>query len=652
MATALSILGLPITAPPAIGPKPAVGLPAYGTRVPEFDTWRPGYAGAMVEVIVAGTTDRATLYSDPLLGTIIDNPQTLLSQTDAAGVSYGRWATAVYVTEPYRLYIDTTEVTGVERPPLTDLDGQDLSLAAVSGRRGGYLVTVADFVDRVIAADLFGAIGGDAGTAASTATLQAAVGAAAAAGGGYVELPSGTITINAITLAQGVRLRGQGKSATTIVCRDAGAVITLGGDGAGIEALTLDGQISASGSIGVRGDNTAQPWLQDVLIRRFDIGTLFHGVSSAVWHAPAWEDCRIGVHLRGDAAGEGDATGGPIANIHVVSGSVSLCTEHGLLLEFHDQEVHDVALNGVGFVSNVGPGLHIVGARGVVVDGCYWTGNTAAIAIEDGDDAAYADINTCQRINIRNGRVNGGTISFDGACVNVSFDRVEFVDVDFVLDLPETVIVLRDCIEDVDTTSTGDTKKLARQTTFDTGEWTGITTDATPTAAWSLEMDPGEVGLFQAKVVGVGRNATTYGIFWVVAGAARPGATLNFNLQTGNFTAGLIVTGASSGASARITAISQSAGSGTMTLRDITGTFQSGELLTDSSTGSARASGGISTSSTALDATGSDPVRADTITGTGWDVEFTVSGAMIQLMVTGQASVTIDWTARVEKLVG
>ncbi|CAB4144009.1 hypothetical protein UFOVP469_6 [uncultured Caudovirales phage] len=652
MTTSLSLLGLSITSPEAIGAKPVPGMPTYGSRIAEFDTWRPGYGGMSVEVLIADTTDRATLYSDPFLAVSVANPQTLLSYTDAAGVIYGKWEVPVYTNVPYRLLINETDNGGITRPPILTLAGEDASLALVASSRGDFSRTLETVVDLTIHAAMFGAIGGDAGTAISTATLVAAIGAAAAQGGGYVQLPAGSVEIEALTLAQGVRLLGHGQSATTLVCRDAEAIITLGGDGAGIEALTLDGQISASGSVGVRGDNTSEPWLRDVLIRRFDIGTLFHGATSVTWHNIDWSDCRIGAYLRGDANGEGDNSGGPVENIRLIGGSVSLCSEHGLLVEFHDETAHDISLQGVGFVTNVGPALHLIGVRGVVTDGCYWTGNTKSITIEDADDATYADLNTTQRINIRNGRINAGEITFDGACVGVSFDKVDFVNVDFILDLPTTVIVLRDCTEDVATTSTGDTKKLARQTTFDVGEWTGITTDATPTAAWSLEMEPGETGLFTARALGVGRNAITYGNFWVVAGAARPGATLNFNLQTGNYTAGLVVSGASSGASARITAVTQAAGSGTLTLRDITGTFVSGELLTDTSTGSARASGGISTSSTALDSVGSDPIRPDATTGTGWDVEFTVSGAMIQLMVTGEASVTIDWTVRVEKMVG
>lgn len=651
MTTRLSLAALSITDPGAIEPKPVPGLATYGFRIAEFDTWRPSYGGMQVEVLIADTTDRATLYSDPFLAVEVQNPQVLLSMTDDAGVVYGKFEHPIYTNVPYRLLIDQTDNGGIARPPIVTLAGEDASLALVASERGNYPRTLESIVDQAIYAAMFGPIGDNVGTAVSTATLAAAIGAAAAQGGGYVLLPSGTIEIEALTLAQGVRLRGQGQSATTLVCRDAEAVITLDGDGAGLEALTLDGQITRSGSIGVHGHDVAEPWMNDVLVKRFDIGISLQGTSSLVWHNVSVSDCRIGCELLGDSDSSGDGDGAEIANVTMVGGSASLCTEAGLQLKFVDLPVREIIIQGFGFVSNVGPGLKMIGARGITSENCYWTGNTAAISIMDGADANYSDLNTTQRITIRGGQINAGTVTFDGSCRNVIFDGVSIVNVDFVLEVPEVPIVLRNCIEDADTTSTGDTKKLARQSTFDHGEWTGITTDATATVAWQQEIGSGEIGLFTARAVGVARNAVTYGVFWVVAGCARPGAVLNFNLQTGNYTAGNVVTGASSGASARIQAVTQSAGSGNMTLRDITGTFISGELLTDTSTGSARVSGSISTSAVALDATGSVPVRADTITGTGWDVAFYVSGSMMQLKVTGEVSVTIDWTVHVERLV-
>ena len=651
MTTALSLRGVSITAPPAIAAKPAGGLPVYGQRVRDFDTWRPGYAGAMVEVIIAGTTERAALFSDPYLGVAIENPQTLLTWEDGNGDTYGKFATPVYTYQPYVLYINATDSTGVERPAITDLAAQDISQSLVESTRGAYPKVMADFVDLVIHAAMFGVISNDAGSSLSTATLVAAIGAAAAQGGGVVVLPSGNIPYTPITLPTGVRLRGQGLNATTMRCQQSGSTITLGGDGAGLEELTVDGINLVAGSVGVHGNDVAQPHFRNVMIRRFETGIQLHGASAAGWHNFSISNCTGGADLRGDT-GSGDTNeGAEIANIQWSSGAVSLCTSYGIAVRFVDRPAREIALSGVGFSSNVGPALLLHGARGFTARDCYWTGNTSDIQIEDDNNSLYADQNTTSRVLIAGGQISGGEILFNGTCTEVVFDGVEMLDVSSNLTVPTNHILMRDCIEDADCTSTGDTKKLLRWSSFDEGVTTGITTDATATVAWQLEMAPGEVGLFQAEAVGRARNDITYGIFWIVAGAARPAATLDFNLQTGNYTAGLVVTGATSGASARIVAVVQSAGSGTLTLRDIEGTFTSGELITDTSTGSARVSGSLGTSNVALDATGSDPVRADTITGSGWDVVFDVSGSMIQAKVTGEASKTIEWTVKVRKLV-
>ena len=47
--------------------KAAEGLPPYGMRLGEFDTWRPGYGGASVLAVREGTTEHAALYADPAL---------------------------------------------------------------------------------------------------------------------------------------------------------------------------------------------------------------------------------------------------------------------------------------------------------------------------------------------------------------------------------------------------------------------------------------------------------------------------------------------------------------------------------------------------------------------------------------------------------
>lgn len=63
--------------------------------------------------------------------------------------------------------------------------------------------------------------------------------------------------------------------------------------------------------------------------------------------------------------------------------------------------------------------------------------------------------------------------------------------------------------------------------------------------------------------------------------------TLAYSGQTGNFTAGLVLTGGTSGATATIHSDTDGGATGTLVLTNVTGTFTAGETITDSSTGSA-----------------------------------------------------------------
>src|SRR5689334_11479797 len=99
-------------------------MPAPSIRIIEFDTWRPGYGLATVSVLMAGTNTLADVFSDEALTIALDNPITLSEKTDN-GISYGKFAIPVYVGVPYELKINSVDGTGVTRPPLTTLDGED-----------------------------------------------------------------------------------------------------------------------------------------------------------------------------------------------------------------------------------------------------------------------------------------------------------------------------------------------------------------------------------------------------------------------------------------------------------------------------------------------------------------------------------------------
>lgn len=67
--------------------------------------------------------------------------------------------------------------------------------------------------------------------------------------------------------------------------------------------------------------------------------------------------------------------------------------------------------------------------------------------------------------------------------------------------------------------------------------------------------------------------------------------SLAYDGQTGNFTAGLKVTGGTSGATGYIVSDTDGGTTGTLVLKDVRGTFADNEALTDTSTGAAVVNG-------------------------------------------------------------
>lgn len=652
MITGLSLFGTPRTGAPAIGAKAAAGLPPLGTRIAEFDTWRPGYAGAVVQVTQAGSTLLAPLFSDPYLANPISNPVPLLTLTDVNGQTYGKWPTTVYTYVPFTLFVNQGSQTGIERPPLVSVDGANISLGIQSSNRGNFPVSVSSFLDRDIDATLYGPLSAAVGATVCTATIALAVGAAASLGGGDVLLPFGTFPILNLTLPVGVVLRGKGESATILQStQTVTPSITIGGDGAGLASLTLDGVSVLPQSIGVQAIGRVAVQFSRVIIKRFETCLKTRGIANSVWTNLVLTGGTYGWDGRGDMDAALSNQGSEIANIIWIGGEVSLCTQFGIGLLFFDQPVRDCTFEHVKFSTHLGDAVRLTGARGITFNYCQWVSNISNLSVVDGTNIIYIATNTTQRLRFNGGRMNAGKLTFNQTCLDIQFNSVRFENTSGVMSVPTNPIIFRDCINDALVTYTGDLSKILVQDSTDLrASVTGVTTDAAPLAAFQRTLAPGKAVFITAKAIARARNDITYGIFYVTGGAVRPGSSLPYQSQTGNFTVGLVLTGATSGASARITADADAGATGTLTIRDTVGTFVSGEIVRDTAAGSATFVGALTDFNAAMDAVGSTALRTAVLTGTGWTIAVAVSGALVQVLITGQAAKTIEWELDVEVL--
>lgn len=131
----------------------------------------------------------------------------------------------------------------------------------------------------------------------------------------------------------------------------------------------------------------------------------------------------------------------------------------------------------------------------------------------------------------------------------------------------------------------------------------------------------------RSEVVGRQRNGTNLGFYHITVAAYRPGAALQYDTQTGNYTLGNVVTGSVSGATGRIIADVDGGTSGTLTLQDVTGTFVDNETLTDGAGGSALVNGTQTLSNAVLKGTNkilSGPTRPGTLAYDGQTGNFAV----------------------------
>ena len=619
-------------------------------RISEFDTWQPGYAGAIVTVYIAGTTTLASIYTNEALTVSAANPQTL-SSTTINGDTYGKFAAPLYTSSSYYLDIDSTDQTGVMRAPITTLVGADASDATVIPSGATVATSLEDHFARIVWAEDYGVINTVAAT--NTATITAAIGVAAAQGGGFVMLPDNdSINFNQITITAGVVLVGHGRGGTPTVLQSqvADKCITLGGDGAGFRNLVIDGVNNVASGIGVYSKAKDETVFDNVLIKRFATGLHQKGGRRANWREFYIDSCGTGAKLHGDTDAGGGGGGDQWRNNKWIGGVVSNCTTKGVDLSYEDAKVYENTL-AIGFENNTGTALATNGARFTDISGSWFSGNTTNFAIQDDTLTTVTD-NTTIGFKFYNGSIDGGAATYNGLCQDVVFDGVAISNVDFTLTNVTSNILWRDCTEDSQVTLAGNGTRIVRSRAMfgDAPTSAVTTTDAVALKAWEITLEPGQKAWLEAKVSGVMRNGVDYGFYHISRAVHRPGSTLAYDAQTANFTLGAVLTGTTSGATARIIADTDAGLTGTLTLKEIIGVFLDNEPLTDSSGGAATCAGVLSHQNAAL--LGSTVVISTAVeTVAGYGADFAASAGNVEVQVTGAAATTLDWICSVQATV-
>lgn len=619
------------------------------TRIAEFETWRAGYAGATVRVLVAGTTGLASLFTDEALTQAAANPQTLATRTGPDGATYGKFTAPLYTASAYTLEVNSTDQTGIQRVPLTTLVGVDASQATVQRTGGSMTPTLASIVARTVFANDYGEMSASV-AATTTATLAAAIGAAAAQGGGEVVIPAGTYPFNQLTLSAGIVLRGQSRGVTILQSQVQGNAITVSGDRAGLRGITIDGVDKQANSVGLFSKANDEVFFFDAEIKRFATGLHFKGGRRVSALNLYLSTCATNAKFHGDLnAGDG-SDGDEFRDLLWVGGKNELATSVGVEFSWEDKLCINNRLIGVHHKDNTGQAIRINGARYTYLDGNSWLGNIGSLQVLDDTNTTNSARleNTVIGLFVTGGTMEDGTATFTNTCQSIIFEGVEIKDVDFTLSTPIlNPPLFIDCTEDSAVTIGGEGFKFSRYTRINDGTRSGLTTDATVTKAWSIALQPGQIVYLEIKVVARQRNAAANAAYHYVVRARRPGSTLAYDTQTANFAAGLVVTGASSGATARIQADSDSGTTGTLTLVDIAGEFLDNEVITDTGGGSALVNGSLTSQNAAvlgsLEAVGT--IYED---DSNWAITCAANGTEIEVRVTGAAAKTIEWDVDVE----
>jgi len=600
-------------------------------RIPDFDVWQEGYAGASVRVYKAGGTVLASVFYDEALTTPAPNPLTL-GTLSAGGVSFGKFTQPVYVGEDYYLDINLQEQTGVVRIPIRTLVGEDASQAVATALGATQSRAIRDHLAQNVWVEDYGSITGSA--SANSTTIQAAIGAAASAGGGIVNIPEGTIAITTLTIPAGVVLRGQGRGVTVLQSTEQQAVVQLTGNNAGMADLTLDGASLQASSIGLQIINKDYSLLRNVDIKRFETGIHVKGAKFSDWEQLFVTNCATGAKLHGDTS----SSGSDYRWNRWDGGSVETCTTYGIDVSYESAEASHNDFFGIDFSGNSGLAVRLNGARFTEFDSCQFRSNTDNVHILD-DDAASAN-NKVNGVLFKHCYFSGGTFVIEESVNNAVIKHSEINDVDFTLTTPLNALKFEDTVEDSQVTISGDGTKIVRSFDNLNGATRGVTTGNTPVKAWSLKLDPGEIAVGAAFVSGKARNGTDKASYIVHFSGQKAPSTLAYDAQTANFTVGQILTGGTSGATARIIADSDSGTTGTLTLHSIVGAFIDNETITDGAGGSALANGALVAGSVSVLG---QTATLTTETDAAWACVAAASVDELEIQVTGNTSDTVDW---------
>lgn len=621
------------------------------TLIWQFDLWREGYAGAVVEIFKEGTTTKADVYEDINLTQPADNPQVLLTDTRNSR-TFGKFTVSLYTADSYYLIINGNETTGVMAASLRTLAGEISTEAFVVSDKGGVQRTEGERAgDTIHVRDFGNFLEVDGSTSENTTTLTAALGVASAANGGEVILPAGTFKISTIDLPANVVLRGQGRNATIIQSEEADNVVTVTGDNAGMADMCLDGINLEPGSIGVYTRGVDELHMSEVTIKRFEMGLKAVGGADHHYTNLFIENCTTGANLRGDADASSTNEGSAFTDLTWQGGAVTESTLYGLRLTYVDMAIQGLTIRDLQFTDNVGTSaLYVEGAEQVIFEDLIFTGNIVRHIL-----TANVTANDVENLYFRSCEFTASEIKLGGSLKDTVFDRTIL---DGALSInantPTYQVMFRDSREASTVTQTGNTDKIGRFSTTNYGVYRGQTTaTATSATVFKRTLDAGEILHMEIIATGVQTNSAAFGSQKKMAAVYGPAATVSFDTQTANFTLGNTITGATSGATGVLQAQTDAGVTGTLNLIRVTPgpttglVFQDNEAISGSGGGAALVDGVLAYQNTVMLL----PLQIDHFVQSAgastWSVDVTTSTREVQVKVYGVTTGTVDWDVSV-----